>query len=570
MIRAISMAAAALLMLGAKAPATVDYRLSAVSQDPGAPPRLEIELRFRGDADGETRLALPDGYGSGREAWRFLSDLTVRGAQVSAPDPGHRVLRHRPNAQLTVRYRVRTAYDQDPRGGDGEPYRGPLIRPDGFAVIGEFVFAAPEGRESQPASFRTARLPKGWRFASDLQPAATGRPLVVSDLVESISLGGPAVQVAERAVPGGVLRAAQMTPGEVFPASLIDDLAKLLAAQRGFWRDPPGPYLVALVPLAPPGRASGADSRGDASLLYAAPGAAEGLPAAMAQAHARAVIANQVGRKPPPGREAEAFGLTEGLTDVVTLRTLIRAGLATQQETVGRMSDALKAYDNSPVRAAPASRIAAEFRKDPQIEALSRQRGLLLALKWDEEIRRKTGGKADLVDVIRRMRDHYRRFPSGQGPDMTAGLVSAAWVTAGVDLRPDIARYVERGEPIPLPESLFDGCLEVRFFTRPAFDSGFDHVASVAAKAVRGVRRGGPAWNSGLRNGMALTAWKLQPGDTTREIELTVQPAGRSAKPRLYRYWPYGDADLSTRSLALKPGLAADALAACGRRISGL
>ena len=197
-------------------------------------------------------------------------------------------------------------------------------------------------------------------------------------------------------------------------------------------------------------------------------------------------------------------------------------------------------------------------------------RGLILALKWDEEIRRKTGGKADLDDVILRMAEHYQRFPPGQGPDVITGLVSAAWVTAGIDLRPDIARYAEDGAVIPLPETLFDGCLDARVTVSPGFDSGFDPVGSFAAKIVRGVRRGGPAWNSGLRNGMTLESGVFTAGDMSREIELTVRAAGKRAKPRKIRFWPYGDIDVETRRLQMAVGLSEAATAACARKIAGL
>src|SRR3990167_1624716 len=138
MVRALLLAAAALLMLGAAKAPTVDYRLG-VEPQAGQPPLLDVEIRFQGDADGETRLELPDRWASATEAWRHLSDLTVKGAAVSDDGPAVRVMRHRPNARSTVRSRGWTAYDQDPAGVDGNPYKGPLIRPDWFAVMGEFA-----------------------------------------------------------------------------------------------------------------------------------------------------------------------------------------------------------------------------------------------------------------------------------------------------------------------------------------------------------------------------------------------------------------------------------------------
>ena len=103
-----------------------------------------------------------------------------------------------------------------------------------------------------------------------------------------------------------------------------------------------------------------------------------------------------------------------------------------------------------------------------------------------------------------------------------------------------------------------------------SFDAGFDAPGSFAARTVRGVRRGGPAWNSGLRNGMALEAWRFTAGDMSREIELRVRPASKRAKGRLIRFWPYGDADVETRRLALAVGLSETRQAACTRALGGV
>src|SRR5688572_28942785 len=125
--------AAALKLVSAKRPPSVDYRLG-VEPQAGAPPLLSVEIRLRGDADGETRQELPDRFASGRDAWRYVSNLSVKGAAAAEDGPAVRMLRHRPGAKITVRYRVQTAYPQGPTGADGNPYKGPLIRPEWFAL----------------------------------------------------------------------------------------------------------------------------------------------------------------------------------------------------------------------------------------------------------------------------------------------------------------------------------------------------------------------------------------------------------------------------------------------------
>lgn len=571
MLRAILTVVAAAGLLGAAKVPTVDYRLG-VEPVAGGPPVLDVEVSFRGDADGETRLDLPDDWASAKDVWRYVYGLQVKGAEVVEDGPAARRLRHRPNAPITVRYRVQTAYDADPAGADGNPYKGPLIRPDWMSLMGEFVFAAPGGRDDMPATFRWGRLPKGWRAASDLEHERMGRPMTVNDVGGSITVGGTRLTLIERPVTGGILRfaAPNGAPFEMTP--FADDLAAIASGQRAYWNDLREPYFVAFVPLTPrpQGSSSGGTGRGDAFVLYGTPNAdPQRMRWTIGHEHIHSWMPKRVARR-PADPEAGVYWISEGFTEFLTGRTLARTGFATPAQAVAYWAGRSAEYEASPLKTAPNARVISDFWSDRNAQRLPYQRGMLLALKWDEEIRRKTGGKADLDDVVLRMRDHVREFPPDQGPDIVTGLISAAWVVAGLDLRPDIARYAEGGAYVDLPEQLFDGCVDARVTVAPAFDSGFDHAASFQAKVAKGVRRGGPAWASGLRDGMLIDGIDLAPGDTNREVVLKVRAADGRGQPKTLRYWPYGDKDVATRKLALAAGLEGEALAACGRKIGGL
>ena len=502
MIRVLLIAAAAFMTLGAAKSEVIDYRLT-VSPDANGPPVLDVEIRLRGDTDGETRIILPGAA---------ISEPTVTGATTSTPDVGYRLLRHRPGAKLTIRYRLRAAGS----------------RANALAVSGADVFAVPEGRDEQAALVSWRRLPKEWRSLSDLEPA---RAPTVADIGDAVLLAGPDLQVAQREIPGGALHAAVL--GRAADATRLAEIAApLVSAQRAFWAEASGTFLV--VTGFPAASARASSLMLPSNILNRSDPSAE-----IAQALTRAWIQHRLGG---PSKNA---GIVDGFAGFYADRIRLRAGLL-------------------PHSAAVSSLATADTRGD------AASRGAILALKWDEDIRRKSGGKLDLDDVVLRMADHYRRFPAGQGPDVITGLVSAAWVTAGLDLRPDIARYAEGGAVIPLPETMLDGCLDARVTVSPGFDPGFDAAGSFVVKMVRGVRRGGPAWNSGLRNGMILDTWTFTAGDMNREIVLAIRPPGKRARPRTIRFWPYGDVDVETRRLQMAVGLSAAANAACALRIGGL
>lgn len=279
------------------------------------------------------------------------------------------------------------------------------------------------------------------------------------------------------------------------------------------------------------------------------------LPAAKdAAPEARAGVASDRMRRwvwslaAPPAVPEPQFGwLAEGLGDFLAVRARLRAGLATPEDAVHEFDAALKAYD-----AAPATPGAA--------------RALLLALKWDEEIREKAPGR-DLDDVMAAAHDRRALVPA-ETTGFLDRLLNAAWGAAQLNLRQDAARYVAGRERIAPRETMFGGCVQATVTLTHGFDAGFDTQGSLAARTVRGVIRNGPAWMSGLRNGMRLDSLSITPGDTSREVIAAVADA--RGRKRTIRYWPYGDEDREIRRLQLRPGMTAEETAACGRAIAGL
>jgi len=506
MRRALLLAAALPLLIGAAQPEGIDYRLKVTN---AATPVLEVDIRMRGDRDGETRLLLPPGLVQGTK---------VTGARVQTVDTGHLMLRQRVGAKLSVRYQVRI----------------PDTAPGGFLLLGEAVFATPEGRAAEPASFRWSAIPPDWRTVTDLEPGPGARPLIVANVQDGVILAGPGVQIAQRDSGGSNVRTALV--GETAVAeTLANLLVPVIIADRRFWRDPDGPFLIAAAPITGPPRSR------TRALIVATGGLNDpGLRGDVARSRVREAWPRRVGNT-----LTATPWLTEGLAEFVATRIVLQRDLMTPL-------------------AAAADLAEADASRDPG------RRGTIMALKWDEDIRRKSGGKLDLSDVVRHMADHHARFAPGEGPDALTGLISAAWVVAGLDLRPDIARYADPGQTVRLPAEMFDGCLQARVTLTPGFDAGFNVEASFAAKRVQGVRRRGPAWNSGLRDGMALDRWTYAVGDRSQMIELTVRPAGNSkAKARTLAYWAYGDATVETRRLQLTPGMSKANLAACGPKLGG-
>ncbi len=159
---------------------TVRYALTPVLAK-GKLEAAAITMRFRGDADGETVLQLPDSWGGKSKLYEGVQDLKVSGDGVTVAEtgPGTRTIKHAPGTDLTVRYRVVQNWAGEPSASGTNEYR-PVIQPDYFHLIGNAIFAKPvrgDGSETDPtpASFSLEGLPRRWAFASDLDHGAMGR-----------------------------------------------------------------------------------------------------------------------------------------------------------------------------------------------------------------------------------------------------------------------------------------------------------------------------------------------------------------------------------------------------------
>ena len=125
------MLAAALVVVGlgpatAVPPTQIDYELAPVVEHDTT--TLTVTLHFVGPAAGSLTFDLPNEGEGEKERWRFFSDFTVTGATIAAPDPATRVLSFAPGAPVTLRYRVASAYADDPDGTDGNTFKGAALR----------------------------------------------------------------------------------------------------------------------------------------------------------------------------------------------------------------------------------------------------------------------------------------------------------------------------------------------------------------------------------------------------------------------------------------------------------
>jgi len=553
--------AAALVCLalagGAAAPERVEYTLTPLLRD-GALEAVQVDLRFRAGADAETELELPSSWAGERELWRSVEALEIvsGGEMVGDLGPERRLVAHRPNAAIHVRYRIVQDWDGEPMPTErGNPYR-PIVQPTYFQFIGSTALVAPDLDASAPVRVRTRRMPRGWSFASDLQHDVAN----LDRLGASVTVGGDfrVLHGADRNI-----RVAIRGAWDFADADFVANVDDIIAGQRRFWGDASTPYLVTVVQLTPPGPGHisiGGTGLDDAFAFFATASAdPEGILRVLAHEAMHTWIPAALGGAPEQD-EAASYWFSEGFTDFYTARLLVREGAWGPAAFAANLNEMLAAYAQSPVADAPNARILADFWNDAAVKDLPYQRGRLMALVWDARLR---GLGRDMNDVMHAQRERARTQAGANAPDLFVEVAAAL----GLDVAADREAHIERGERILLPEDALAPCGVIVTETIPHFHRGFDIAATQAnGNIIAGVNPRHPAYAAGLRDGMVLLRRDAgEIGDATQEIAYVVRDGDGE---RTFRYMPLGEGSYPRQRLDLAE-LEGEALQRCLQVLGG-
>lgn len=558
----------AIPLTGAAAPPPpIQYDLAPVFEA-GQLTAVAVTLRFRADEDGEILLVLPDSWGGKDALYRHLEAITVEGGSVREDGPAKRIVAHAPGANLTVRYRVRNGYAGDPDANDDNPYR-PIVRPDWFHLLGNAWVIEPASRMSQGARVTWTGWPKDWTIASDLQHPKGGVRLSLGGVIQSVALGGKDVKVIKRKISGGTLRVALRGDWPFSTDRLANDVAKVISVQRDFFNDVTGPFLVTLIPIdAPAGWQSvGGTGRSDAFALFSTRGdVEEELGGILGHEHIHSWIPGETFRMPHP--EQVDYWISEGCTDFYAWRTQVRGRVWSLERYVAELNDAFREYDNSSARTWPNAKAAEAFWSLRDAERVPYRRGAFLAMRWDEQLRRQSGGKLDFDNIIIGMRHQMRAARSVEDLQDARPALTAMMTSNGLDPRADIARYIEAGDVIPMDGDWYDGCVIVSTTQVAEFARGWDVEKTAAARVVTGLDPASPAYAAGLRDGMTILKREAgEPGDSRVTYVLRVQDGETE---RLIRFQPEGKAKRELRTARLAEGLDKAGRERCRKAIGGI
>ncbi len=426
---------------------------------------------------------------------------------------------------LRVRYTVPAKATRPPRGTAGP--RDLVDDGNGISAVGDvFLLLPPRIRDyTVIASWDLTRLPPGAIGLSSLGEgdAPGGKRIASRDLREVFFMAGRIRTWPQRRTDAGFIGAWQGTPS-FDAAALMRWTNDLYGGYRRFFgRTDDRAYSVFL-------RYSAANAGGGMGFhdsfvnTYGAGRASD--PEAL-----KSTLAHEMFHTFQPyideGSDNGALWFGEGLATFYQARLPFRYGLMTAEQFLADLNEGAGRYYTSIMATQPNAMVVRHFWDDTRVRTLPYDRGMLYFVTVDDAVRKASGGKRSLDDLMLRMLEIR-----GGGRTLTdADWEALLYRELGA---PAVARFrASLAGAMPLPASdAFGPCFARTTARLRRYEVGFDpSVFRGRRRIVRGLVPGSAADIAGLRNGdeiLTPIAQDAIQGDQTQVLTLPIRRPGRT------------------------------------------
>jgi predicted metalloprotease with PDZ domain len=303
-------------------------------------------------------------------------------------------------------------------------------------------------------------------------------------------------------------------------AEANEKIVKLMRLERDFWRDNDFPYFVVTLTAYGAGQSgSGGGGFTNAFNLYTSmenPFSA-GLLSLLAHETFHTWNPLKMGRIRSPQENTNWF--TEGFTTYYQDLLLWQAGLIDEVQYLDAVNRFIRDYHFSPARNAALQELITRSRQDQAKSRIPYERGAMIALCLDDDIRRHSNGKSSLDTLMRELFDERKHHA-----DLSKERIFAAigrHVDAGI--LDKIREQVDSGTTIEAPQKVRVPCAQRVVLDMPEFELGMDRTALIENHRVMALKPGSAAERAGARNGDVVIGAGVYWNDVTRLVRLTMK-----------------------------------------------
>lgn len=478
---------------------------------------LHATVQFQGNSTGSETIRIPvEWAGENLHAVSNLRALSNGTVVEDTSDPGSRIVHYPPNSTVTLAYDLSKDWQSPLR----HPYQfHPVVMPEYFEINGEnsLVFPATDRNARVAANFDFHGIPSDWALATSF-----GTPENHADYCQSFV--GAWEDVARSLFAAGDFRIRHFQIGRraavlairgqwtFTDEQAIGKIQQTVGLVRDFWHDDNFPYfLVTVVPYDQDSGSSNGSAFTNAFWMFLSH--LDPLEKQLPTLAHETFHAWDLGKMGPYDSYEKFNWLHEGFTQYYAYKLVYLGGLIPLSAYIESLNHDLRLYPGT---------------DSPYI------RGRGIAVWLDGEIRAESNGKKSLDNVMFDM-------VADSAKPITLERILA---TADRYLSPTAQRQLEAAANqgailVPAANAALPGCtaLSVSLEQLPLFDLGFDFTASDLANQVVGVRKDGPAYQAGLRDGQKLTGISVYHGQPDRLAQFTIDVSGES---KTIQYYPRG------------------------------
>lgn len=421
--------------------------------------RLIVVLEFNGEKSGQTRLRLPNNYGSDRdwEGVKFLKALSNNTTIEETSEHDVKLLKYPPNTVVKICYQLEQVRQEEIELGNH--YMATIDRKY-FHLLGETFFVYPDWDANSELTFRISwnKFPAKWNLANSfgVNQKYQEAKLPLWKFRHTIFTGGN-FKLEKRMIHNSPVYIA-MKGKYSFPSEqFVDMIQTILLEERTFWNDHNFPFfLITVFPIDGDNDQGGTGRVNSFSLFLTED---RQIDYRMKRLLAHEVFHTWLGEKINlAGPESLLYWFSEGFSDYYARLLLLRAGLISLDDYVNEYNKVLNQYAKSPVRNEKNEKLADGFWNDGDLNKLPYMRGDILAHSINLAIMKNSGWKKNLDDM---MHDLYKRSQE-EGMLVSAGSLSnLIRFYGGEQILADVMRVLNSGAAIKTVPDALGPCVEM-------------------------------------------------------------------------------------------------------------
>jgi predicted metalloprotease with PDZ domain len=409
---------------------------------------LEVMVSFRLPGAKGTTLILPSEWHGQKDLYKAIQGLEALSARTvlqEGESPWSRKVTFPLGQVVRLRYRVKKDWNGEINASS---YFRVMLDHTYFQVSGRNFLAYPDlpDDESLPLSLEWKDLPPNWTAIDSLAGIGPCQSLTTRIIKLSNGLfAGGELRTTKLAVDGEPVYFATRGSWEFSEAEFAEIARKILATEREFWSDTNIPnYLITLLPSDDTPDNYVGIALEDSFALFMSNRRALDFDTKFLLAHEMFHSWNAA--KLGEIHEETPYWFTEGFTDYYARVLLLRAGLITDEEYERNVTSLYQEYRLSGVLHVTGKQARERVLVDYDVQRLAYLRGDFLALRWDQLIRKKSGGKQSLDKAMLDLFLEAKRKELVLTDDSLAKHFGSYLGTDGAQ---DVQKYIEDGETIP-------------------------------------------------------------------------------------------------------------------------